>query len=72
MRVVNEANVLKYGGVHIEHPSARDRGAGAKSEVFIQLWTVGERSRYAPLTEDELVGLIAEAAGHLKTLRKQR
>lgn len=68
---MNEVNTLRLGCVNITHPSARERASGAKSEVYLQLWTSGgERPRFVPLDEDDLTKLIANAAEQLVNMRK--
>lgn len=64
----------RLAGVHIDHPGARDRAAGAQSQVRL---SIDRRLRsgkldQVPLTEDELVRLIAEGGRMLALLRGVR
>jgi hypothetical protein len=59
------------GGVHIEHPDAAGRRQGAKSYAYVAVdrgLKSGKLDK-VPLSEDDLIRLIASAAQTLITLR---
>lgn len=64
----------RFIGIHIDHPGARDREAGARSQAYaaIDRGLRGGRLDHCPLSEDDLVDLIHQASGHLQTLRRDR
>lgn len=59
---------LTFSGVHIDHPGARERQAGAESRAYLHLFTGTGRGRQVELTRAQLVKLIADAAKVLSIL----
>lgn len=65
---------MKIQGIHIRHPGAHERASGKPSSVYVTV-DRGLRSGKldeAPLSETELIGLIAEGSRILAILRDVR
>jgi len=62
---------LTWGGIHIDHPGARDREQGQTSKVWIAAHLPSGKTRRIDLTEDQLLALIADGALLLRVLRKR-
>jgi hypothetical protein len=53
---------LTFGGLHIEHPTEREREKGAKSRIFLVFFTAGGAAREVNLTDQQALALIERAA----------
>lgn len=62
---------IKFNGLHIHHPGARERDGGAESYVVLAV-TVGQSGvlHEARMTEDDLLRLARDAANYLLILAR--
>ena len=61
---------LTYRGFSIDHPDARARDAGKRSEASMRI-IVGKQDKYRmiPMSEEELIEVATEALNTAETLR---
>lgn len=64
----------RFVGIHIDHPeySARLKGEQSTVSLAISRGLKSGKLDHVPLSEDDLVDLIAQAASQLKILRSLR
>lgn len=64
---------MRFLGLHIDHPGYAERRSGAKSTVSLAVdrGLKSGKTDSIPLTEDDLLRMLEEAARYLRILRKK-